>query len=251
MQKVVAVDIGNSSIKVAGSKDTIERIESNLNDDQLAARLAAVIADLDQPTRWLVCSVDQQQTARLQAWVSKHRSDDLFNVIAESDIDLKSAVADRKALGRDRLLGSWYAAIRSANGKNAIFVDGGTAVTIDVVVAGQGHIGGLIYPSAETCLTGLADATDALPDLSKTKPPALSSQVQLGTSTEPAILLGMHQLQTFGLIAMVRSLEDQYPQAEVWCCGGALESCRSLLPDHWQFERDFLISAIFHLGSVS
>ena len=252
MQKVVAVDIGNSSLKVAVcSNETVTRIDSNLSDEQLAAGLATAVAELGQPVRWLVCSVDRQQTSRLKAWVARHRSDDVFDVIAADDIDLESAVTDREALGRDRLLGAWYGSTRSAKGKNTIVIDGGTAVTIDVVVAKQGHIGGLIFPSANSSLAALAANTDALPDLSKASPPELNPQVQLGDSTEPAILLGMHQLQRFGLIAMVQALEEQFADAEVWCCGGAFESGSCSLPDDWQYEHDFLISAIFHLDRVS
>jgi pantothenate kinase type III len=209
--------------------------------------LANVIAELEDPVQWLVCSVDKEESAWLEAQVSKLRPSDEFRLIAESDIELSSCVEDREALGRDRLLASWYAAVRPGYVMDAIVVDAGTAVTIDVVVAIKGHIGGLIFPGPHTCLSAVSSQTDALPDLTLKAVPELSDEVQVGTSTEPAILLGVHQLQLFGIVAIVQSLEKQYGHTSVHCCGGALEPVHHLLPDHWKYNQDLLIEAIFWL----
>lgn len=248
MQKVVAIDVGNSSMKVAvGSKENLVRIPVHLSVEERSQQLMRATKDLTLPTKWQVCSVDRRQTDWLESWASKHRPDDSFHTIAADEIQLDSIVEDRNALGRDRLLGAWYGAARTTPGNPSIVVDAGTAVTIDVVVPDQGHLGGLIFPGTHACLAAVSDQTDALPDLTKAEQPKLKSEVQLGTSTEPAILLGVHQAQLFGVVAMVRSLEKQYPNAQVWCCGGALESVHSLLPEAWHYDRDFLIEAIFHL----
>lgn len=247
MQKVVAVDIGNSSMKVAvDTTENLVRINADLDTERRSAILADVVQGLKEPAQWLVCSVDSQQTAWLREWVSQNRDDD-FQLISTRDVEISSLVEDVEGLGRDRLLAAWYAAIRTSPGVNSIIVDAGTAVTIDVTVSGVGHVGGLIFPGASTCLAAVSAQTDALPDLSKIDPPKLATTLQLGRATESAILLGVHQLQLYGIVAMVRSLEQQYADAEVWCCGGAIESVRSLLPTSWNYDRDFLIDAIFHL----
>ena len=250
MQKVVAVDIGNSAIKLAvKNADSVVRIDSSLNDSQRSDLITNAIATLDQQVQWLVCSVDVEQTAWLKKWVSQNRPGDHFHAISASDIELRSHVEDREAIGRDRLLASWYAAVKTGYGVNAIVVDAGTAVTIDVVVADQGggHIGGLIFPGSQTCLSAVSSHTDALPNLTQKPAPEISTEVRLGLSTEPAILLGTYQLQLFGIVAMVRALEQQHSDALVYCCGGALESVAHLLPQHWNYDRDFLIKAIFWL----
>ncbi len=248
MQKVVAVDIGNSSMKVAvGSKEILVRIDADLNDDERSVLLTSATRENESSLQWLICSVDRSQIDWLQSWVNSHRPQDDFRTIQADDIPLQSNVEDRDALGRDRLLGAWYASDCSSEGNSSIVVDAGTAVTIDVVV-NQSHIGGLIFPGSHTCLAAVSDQTDALPDLTKSKTPGLETSVQVGLSTEPAILLGVHQLQLFGIVALVRSLEQQYgPCAEVWCCGGAIEPVSSLLPETWNYDRDFLIDAIFQL----
>ena len=247
MQKVVAVDIGNSSIKLAvNPKASVVRIDSSLSDKERAQLLSAAAKEIQQQRQWLVCSVDKQQTAFLKAWVSDNRPEDDFHVISADNIDLKSQVKDREALGRDRLLASWYAAVRTENEPNAIVVDAGTAVTIDVVTNNE-HIGGLIFPGSHTCLSAVSSNTDALPDLTLQPAPQLSTKVEVGTSTEPAILLGVHQLQLFGIVSMVRSLEQQHGISSVYCCGGALESIHHLLPESWNYNHDFLIEAIFSL----
>ena len=248
MQEVVAVDIGNSSIKLSVSpKAAVVRIDASLSVKERAQLVSDRTKEIDEPRQWLVCSVDKQQTAWLEAWVSHNRPEDDFHFITADDIELGSQVENREALGRDRLLASWYAAVQTGNEVDAIVVDAGTAVTIDVVVAEQGHIGGLIFPGPQTCLYAVSSHTDALPDLASKPTPELSTVIEVGTSTEPAILLGVHQLQLFGIVAMVRSLEQKLGDASVFCCGGALEPVQHLLPSHWSYNRDFLIEAIFEL----
>jgi len=248
MQEVVAVDIGNSSIKLAVDPGAaVVRIDASLPGSDRSQLVSDATKGIDSPGQWLVCSVDKEQTAWLKSWVSQNRTDDEFHIIAANDIDLKSQVEDREALGRDRLLASWYAAVRTCYGINAIVVDAGTAVTVDVVVADEGHIGGLIFPGSHTCLSAVSSQTDALPDLTQKPMPELSTVLEVGKSTEPAILLGVHQLQLFGIVAMVRSLEGKHGETSVYCCGGALEPVQNLLPNHWKYNRDFLIEAIFWL----
>ena len=251
MQEVVAVDIGNSAIKLASrSSKSAWRIEAQATDEQLAESLSEFTTDLKSDSRWLVCCVDQAQARRIQQWVAAERPGDSFRLIEADEIPLASEVADREALGRDRLLAAWYAAVQTAPGENAIIIDGGTAITIDVVAA-EKHLGGLIFPGPRTVLASLADQTAALPDLAAADPPKLSEQIQLGISTEPAILLGVHQSQLLGSIAIVEALEKQHAKAHVWCCGGLLAAFQSRLPQHWNFRSDFLTQAIFHLDETN
>jgi len=249
MQEVVAVDIGNSSIKLAVDSDkSVVQIDASMSASERDHLLCKATACVDQNRRWLVCSVDKEQAAELERWVSRNRPDDTFHVITADDIDLRSLVEDREALGRDRLLAAWYAAEKSDRGNHAIVVDAGTAVTIDVVLANENHIGGLIFPGSHTCLTAVSAQTDALPDLTSKSAPLLSAEVSVGTSTEPAILLGVHQLQLFGIVAMVTSLEQKHGESSIFCCGGALKPIHHLLPDRWHYQQYFLIEAIFWLS---
>ena len=80
MQEVVAVDIGNSSIKLAvDPKATVVRIDRSLSDKERAQLLSTVAKEIQRPRRWLVCSVDSEQTAWLQSWVSQNRPEDDFH----------------------------------------------------------------------------------------------------------------------------------------------------------------------------
>lgn len=246
---VVAVDIGNSAIKLAFESDPTEvtRIEASSSLFDQEQRLSSAISCMaPHDLSWHVCSVNQNQTEWLEAWVSRQRPNDRFHVITADDIPLQSKVDDRKALGRDRLLASWYGNVLS-NGAPSIVIDAGTAVTIDVATE-DCHIGGLIFPGTKTCLAALASQTDALPNLLQQPPPQVSNKVQLGTATEPAILLGVHQLQLFGIVAMTTSLASQFPNATVFACGGSLSSMISVLPESWRYEKTFVTDAIFNLS---
>ena len=89
--------------------------------------------------------------------------------------------------------------------------------------------------------------TDALPDLTQLPVPELDTDIQLGKSTESAILLGVYQQQLFAIVSMVRSLQEKHGDAVVYACGGGFEPVKHLLPDGWNYDRDMLIKAIFHL----
>lgn len=252
MQEVVAIDIGNSAFKLATrSTKSVLRIASQSSDQQLARSLSEFSAEMNADARWLVCCVDQQQATRLRDWVAKERPADTVRLIEAGDIKLSSAVTDREALGRDRLLASWYAATQTDPSKNTIVIDGGTAITIDVVDANRKHVGGLIFPGPRTILASLSEKTDALPDLAEAELPKLSDEIRLGTSTEPAILLGVSQSQLLGTIAIAEALEKQYAEAQVWCCGGVFEAFQSRLPKYWRFRSELLTEAIFHLHDTS
>ena len=70
MQKVVAVDIGNSSIKLAVDPEaTVVRIDASLPDNDRSRLLSDVANAIDSQRQWLVCSVDKEQTAWLKDWV--------------------------------------------------------------------------------------------------------------------------------------------------------------------------------------
>jgi pantothenate kinase type III len=249
MQEVVAVDIGNSAIKIAvDPRSPIVRIDASLNVAQQSRLLHEAAETIELPRKyWLVCSVDKVRTSWLHEWVNEHRPDDTFHVISPDDLDIRSSVEDREALGRDRLLASWFASVTAGSGANSIVIDAGTAVTIDVNIANEGHAGGLIFPGASTCLSSLSANTDALPDLTQEPSPDLSTDVGLGQSTVAAILLGVYQQQLFSIVSIVRSLEEQYDSAVVHACGGGFEPVQHLLPGHWNHDRDMLTKAIFHL----
>ena len=246
---VVAVDIGNSAIKLAfeNNPTDVRRIEALSNDIDQDEELREATRFLGTERHsWHVCSVDQPQTRWLEGWIAQNRPEDHFEVISSDDIPLQSNVSDRDGLGRDRLLASWYGSVLS-NGGPTIVVDAGTAVTIDVS-ADSVHLGGLIFPGSNTCLSALASQTDALPELLKKSPPRVSKEIQLGTGTEPAILLGVHQLQLFGIVAMVASIQQQHPGSIVFACGGSLSPMVSSLPDSWRHEKSFVTDAIFKLS---
>ena len=248
---VIAVDIGNSALKLASEadQDAVLRISKYVDSIEFGKRLSQFADRLGSNQRhsWHVCSVDHSRANRLSTWLETGRSGDHFHLISHDEIPLSSSVENRATLGRDRLLASWFATTRTGPETTAIVVDAGTAVTIDVA-AEDHHLGGLIFPGSETCLTALESQTDALPNLASQPPPEISASLKLGNSTQQAILLGVHQLQLFGVVAMVKSLQEEYLNSQVFCCGGAMGPLASQLPPSWDHQPNFVTDAIFELS---
>jgi pantothenate kinase type III len=241
---VVALDIGNSSTKISVN-GRLTRVAANLDTKDQQALLGQAIEPVAfGDLFWSVCSVNRKSTSRLRDWVAAERPADRFHEIHADDIPLPSNVENRNGVGRDRLLGSWWAS-KNSDGRNVVVVDAGTAVTIDVVNE-KTFIGGLIFPGADTCLKALSDKTDALPDLTALPSPIddswIPESIQIGRSTNEAILLGVHQHQFAGILSVVSSLQRCY-DADVVCTGGALLPMVQWLPENWQFDESLLLDA--------
>jgi type III pantothenate kinase len=273
---IVSVDIGNSSIKLVVDHTDANNVsdvfsatdqERQVANSKLAAKVLRVEKSLEfsdkqsllnehfefeaDPCNWFVCSVDSEQTKQLRKWVQQDRPGDTFHVITADEIELE-AVPERKRIGRDRLLSGWISHLGTGGSHPVIVADAGTAVTVDVVDTHGQFLGGLIYPGSHVCLHALSNQTDALPDLSKTqiesKDDLAPETVRLGDDTDSAILLGVHQLQVFGLIGIINQLQQQHPNAKVVITGGGIGDKLAQFPSAWTIVPNLVLLGAAALG---
>ncbi len=261
--QLVAVDIGNSSIKIAAehpAQDARWSRETIIRDLRFAERADALceIGMEDQPAFWSVSSVNGERDRELAAWVSRHRPQDRFHLIQHDEIDLATEVESRQLLGRDRLIAAWQALQLNETGP-LIVVDAGTAVTVDVVDRHPRFLGGIIFPGANTMFRTLANQTAALPDLSKIGLKKFDPQRELefiGRSTENAILLGVYQNQICTIRSAVKSVskilaQHSEPASDppaIFLTGGGMEELLPWLPTHWQHVPDLILQGALNLG---
>ena len=151
--QLIAVDIGNSSTKIAvdhmGDDDRWSSTTIVRDDNGLDELKKNVLGD-SFSCCWVVCSVNKVRQNRLARWVQSNRPDDQFHIISADDVPLKTAVESREQLGRDRLLAAWMATNLDDESGPLIVIDAGTAVTIDYVDAAEVFQGGVIYPGADS-----------------------------------------------------------------------------------------------------
>ena len=239
--QIIAVDIGNSSIKVGVESDLgqLERMRCNEIDD---------VAGLPLPIEtcfWSICSVNQSKTDRLADWVKSNRSNDRLHVLQANDIPLESNVDNRHTIGRDRLVAAWMATQLANPGEDLVVVDAGTAVTIDHIDKAGVFQGGVIFPGASSCLKILAQATHDLPELSHSERlDAIMSEV-IGKDTELAILRGVYQSQLDAIREITRKISRN---GKVFATGGEIELLQEYLQGHWRVEPLLVLTGAHHLG---
>ncbi len=257
--QLVAVDIGNSSAKIAiehfGSEDRtrnndrwcVETIFQSADGFQLDRQ----VVEPGQTCFWAVSSVNDRLEKELFDWVSRNRPGDQFHVIQPDEIDLETVVDSRSQLGRDRLIAAWQA-VELNSGGPVIVIDAGTAVTIDWVDDQNVFQGGLILPGATANLQTLASQTDALPDLRSQNLAQFDCGQPLpfvGRSTEAAILLGVFQAQIAVMKTAVSELSASLAvPAEVITTGRGMLELMPWLPEHWQHVPDLVLQGARNVG---
>jgi len=197
---IIAVDCGNSAVKVAlvesASPSDVTRLESAtateadlrsvLNDLSVAAARPAVPAVV-------AVSVADRWSDRLARAAEAVGLD--LTVVAASMVPIRTGLVRPDQTGPDRLLAAWAA--WRLHGEPLIVVGLGTATTVDAVDGDGFFLGGAIMPGPGLAADSLAEGTSRLPRVEL----ALPSDA-IGTDTLSALRSGI----VFGHVGAIREL---------------------------------------------
>lgn len=221
---VVAVDVGNSAVKLCAKVPhdvdgaAIDADGSTIDADGLrdhAIRInqprweSSVIQWVGQQmkcrsTEWRIASVHRGAVDRLQqAIVASAAADSLIFHVRHHDVPMRARIEHPDRLGIDRLVSAHGAQCRF--GGPLVVVDAGSAVTVDWVDTEGDFCGGAILPGVFMQLTSLATGTDALPKIDFTEGGVPQAP---GRNTSEAIRLGV----TTGISATIDRLASIYSQ---------------------------------------
>jgi type III pantothenate kinase len=216
MKPDVVVDIGNSRMKWGLLSDPRSRGGNQAQRIQELATLPLDDADawavqwaqwqLFGPALWVVASVNTAAEQRFLQWL-QHRQErghaGRIELISNYDrLRLCVAVDEPQRVGLDRLLNA-VAANRLREGRAAIIVDAGSAVTVDWVDASGSFRGGVIFPGLRLMAKALHDYTALLPFVEVPKKPA-----PLGDSTTTAIQSGVYYAAAGAIDTHIRLLDE-------------------------------------------
>jgi type III pantothenate kinase len=197
---VIAIDVGNSAIKVARVTGDVvadvTRIPSSPLDPEALRAVIGDAPDGDAPEVALVSVVPAWTAAIHRLCVA--RGTRAIEADADS-IPITVALPDPGRVGSDRLLGAWTS--RETWGAPVIVIDCGTATTIDVVDGAGSFVGGAILPGAVLGIRSLAADTVLLPAVA----PRLPVHA-IGRDTVEAIQSGAvlgHAAAIEGLLARI------------------------------------------------
>jgi len=176
---VVAVDVGNTAIKLAVGKRfgvqphlctvALDRRDWGEQVGQWVRRsvesyAAEHCADEDCRVEWWISTVNQVASERLAAWAGQEFPASSVKWVTRQDVPLDVQVDAPDRVGIDRLIGAYAASLRFDG--SLVVVDAGSAVTVDWMTPGSSgqsvFHGGAILPGIRLQLAALTTGTDGI-----------------------------------------------------------------------------------------
>ena len=197
---LIAIDIGNTKIKVAFFLDDEEKLLKSINghDANMKSQLADALAECWDRVPLVKSAVEPVKNGVVVACSVKPAWTELVAQLVQDELDMKmlvigkdiplpieTATDDALKVGTDRLVNAAaaYAVVEDA----VVVADYGTAVTIDLVDENGVFLGGTISPGFELSLAAMNAGTAQLPKITAQKP-----RQAYGVNTEEAMRAGVY-----------------------------------------------------------
>lgn len=157
MSRVLVIDRGNHAVK--GALFEGGRILKRWKGEGTAADIAAWAED-SKPGGVAVSSVVGEWNALCERALKESGVKNILFAAHDSDWPFVLDIDTPGTIGPDRLCAA--AAVVAEDVKDAVIIDAGTAVTVDLLIGGS-FAGGAISPGLDMMLRSLSDSTSALP----------------------------------------------------------------------------------------
>lgn len=247
MKKVLTIDRGNNSVK--GALFESGRITKRWNAEGAVEEIAVWAAE-SKPDGAAVSSVIREWNDLCVSALSDKGIGRIVIAGHDSPWPFTLDIDSPASVGPDRLCAA--AAVAAPGVGDAVIIDAGTAVTVDILSGGK-FAGGAIMPGLELMLRSLSDGTSALPVVRIDKDDNGKSDVLPGRDTESAIRVGVLSAWRGGAADLVRlSLERFEITPPVFLTGGdaglivdTISPAPRLYPDlvlqglNWVYNRQF------------
>jgi len=199
MKLDLVLDIGNSLIK-AGLFDEQKLVGTFFITSHPVSKEELLGYLKDKPIQnALISSVNAKAEEAVKAVLDENRIKYFF--LDSSKLKLVLDVDEPEQVGADRIANA-YGALTRFPINDAIIIDIGTAITVDLVAKEGHYLGGMIYPGAGLCAKALADYTDKLPLVTLQKPSSA-----LAKTTESHLQAGIYYGQLGAIERMIAELK--------------------------------------------
>jgi type III pantothenate kinase len=215
MQPDFVVDIGNTRIKWGQCSPTaVEKIASLPSDTPAAWKTQLQDWNIQERKSWVVSGVNPKTRAALIDWLGNH-GQQVRLLDDPTDLPLIVRLERPDHVGIDRLLNAVAANSRRPEGRPAVLIDAGSAVTVDWLDEEGAFCGGTIFPGLRLMTMALHSYTALLPLVTIHNPsPPLPAK-----STPEAVEAGVFWTVVGGIRTIVERLaEDSQPM--VFLSGG-------------------------------
>lgn len=218
--RVLTIDIGNTAVKGSVFEDGTF-LESILVDN-LDPRPFFPFIDKFHPDGAICCSVGRELRDFLwevEHWLEKP----IMQLSHDTPLPIEVVYAPRNTLGLDRIAA---AAGASTVAEEALVVDAGTAVTLDIVASNR-FLGGNISPGLRLRFRSLNKFTSKLPLVSP-----MGDIPAFGYDTETAIRSGVVNGIVSEIISAFRTVRRDYPSIRLLLTGGDADFLAPLIREH-------------------
>jgi type III pantothenate kinase len=241
--ELIAVDLGNSAVKLStfvrsghatperdggatvcvGGEPVVVPATALASPDREAPPVESLRVLLNSlpasPRAWYAVSVNRAVEGAFRRWISRWRPRDPYVLLDHQRLALATDLAEPERIGTDRLAAAVAAHACRDRDRDAIIIDAGTAVTVDLLTADGVFRGGAILPGMRTAAAALAQATDALPHIEPPGP--TGTPAAIGKSTRAAIEAGVFWGCVGGVRELVRRIGGELARRpDVFCTGG-------------------------------
>lgn len=232
---ILAIDIGNTSIKLARVHGRhvgrVIRIPAGASPRAMAVAVrSAAGAGVGAAA---IASVRPASTGPMAATVRRVLDIDPRVVSHRSRLPIRIATRRPSRVGVDRICAACGAL--PARARDAIVIDAGSAITVDLVLD-RVFLGGLIMAGPQVMLSGLHAFTAQLPDL------RVASGRGRFDDTVPAMLTGAEVGAVGAVLEAVRLLQrNAGKRPPVWVTGGYSSLLSPHLPAGWNRVADLTL----------
>ncbi|MEP7196991.1 MAG: type III pantothenate kinase [Saprospiraceae bacterium] len=140
---------------------------------------------------------------------------DIIEPDAYSQLPIKLKYTSKDSLGTDRIA-AWCGALKLVQDQNILVVNSGTCITYDLILKGQGFVGGNIAPGLNMRFRAMNHFTARLPLIKS----HLVNPGSLGTSTESALQHGVINGIIYELEGYYNELSAKYENLQCVMTGG-------------------------------
>jgi type III pantothenate kinase len=247
---ILCIDIGNTATKVAVMS----------GDDVAAGGSVATAALGDGTSLEVLCrslvglapgaldavavaSVVPERLEPVEAWTAAEWGAPVTVVGVASPLPVVVDVEGSQRVGVDRICAACGAV--DARRRDAVVVDVGSAVTVDLVLDLR-FLGGAIMPGPRMMLAALAEHTAQLPLVDLDAIDTLFPEVT--HPTERAIAFGVGAALAGGILEAVRRLGGDGGSVPVWVTGGLADHIAPALPQHWHLDPHLTVRGLSRIA---
>jgi type III pantothenate kinase len=241
---LLAVDIGNTRIKVAVFEGNTLLEQFHFNTSELRKELLFILNKYKNASEMVIASVGNLPK---ESFLEFENQVSIHFISTNFPFPFKNGYATPNTLGIDRMVLASGAVIQYPN-QNRLVIDAGTCITYDFIDANDNYLGGAISPGIRLRYESLHNYTAKLPlltlELIKVEDSELAQVPIIGNATSEAINSGVINGTINEIEGFISQYQALYPKFIIILTGGDAEFLAKRLKNTIFANSNFLLESL-------